>query len=248
MIEGEYRSSRPHLLRALELTKQTDDPYNIDESYMNIALWHICCGNIEGAEPSLSEARNLVAEGEDGGFDASFLLAQGMLLLEKGEHEAALRPLLQSLSLARQNDIPDTEIHAMVQAAEAYLGLHHVSKAQRLLDDLFSRIPEEVPENARVKALRVRGLTEAEAGRFEDGEHWLLESRQFAEALGLRHDIGRAEKDLGRVYQEGGRNKDARREWESALAICREIEAVGDVLRLERLLDGSTESTLKAAP
>jgi tetratricopeptide (TPR) repeat protein len=236
MIEGEYRFSKPHLMRALELTKQTDDPFNIAESYMNIALWHICCGDVEGAEPSLEEARLLVPADEDPGFDASFLLAKGMLWIEKGRCDAALRPLLEALSLARHNDIPDTEVHVIIQLARAYLELKKGDKAQRLLDELFSRSPEELPENARVKALRVRGQAEAALEKYEEGERWLLESGHVAESLGLRHETARTGKELGQLYYQWGQKKDAVREWRSALELCREIGAVGDAQRLEQLL------------
>ena len=220
---GSSADPEEHLTRALRLAEDADDELGQIESHSTIAHIRLSAGAYRTAVSHFDQALALARRVGYRAREVDALIGRGRAEAELGRTAAAVDGFRQAVELAREEGLPVGELGAM----------HNLGNAVRRSGDALSALDSyrEVlavavrtgNRNWQYEAHQGLGRAYVDLG---DGKSALEQHRQarlLAERQQLRPDLARAEDGLGAAYAVLGDLAQARRHWQTALALLAEV-------------------------
>lgn len=231
---GEWRQAREDLEQALTLSREIRAVYAIGNALSWLGILSLFEGKPEAAQTYFSEAEALA--GEDVlSLDVMYWALSERDLLAGDAAAARLRLLAPMERLGPVENDSWTWQRLLLAWALGELG--EMEEAGTIVNSLLTRVSEHLPRFGRIEAVRIQALLLARQKAADATiEARLEQALAFCRGMPYLHQEVRLLHAFGRFLAEQGRQEQARKRFEAALALCGRIGERFYALCIEREL------------
>jgi serine/threonine protein kinase/Flp pilus assembly protein TadD len=218
---GKAAEARPHLMRALELTKTTSNQYVEVKSLLKLGNVAVSQGDVEGGRQLIHQAIN-IARGN--GIDNQVkrgLVDLGNTFLASGQYEEAERHYQQSLELAQQQKDNRNAARALLALGGALLRRSKTDEAVRSIEQALPFYQQSGYRREAIQAVALLARAKVQKGDYPAALHAFDQQLKIARQLGDPSLILPALGDIGFILVVLGRFTEALPHFDENLAIAR---------------------------
>lgn len=179
---GELPEARRNYDEALRIWKKMDAKPSIADCLAGYAELLSLQGDDTGAAKKIADALALAQEVKSNSTLASIWLSQGQIAIDRGQADAAEKPLLQAIPEFHSENDPDSETDARTYLARALLMQNKTAEAGTALRPIASL--NSSAKLVQLESQIVRGAWTAKSGQVEAGRKLLREAAQVSKSLG----------------------------------------------------------------
>lgn len=235
-----------------DVSKKNKNTYGVISAHIELAFCFLESGSFDEAENNLKSALELNVVDRDYYLYCCTLICKGYMKFEKGEYEKAIKTLEEAKDVEENNSfIKDYTINVYPYYAEALIKKSEKSYAKGRLDKkelkslmYFSKKALRKTKswaNHHGGALRCLGKTYFLAGKKQKARKFLIKSILHTRKAGRRYETAKGFYELAIIYRALGLETRAKRIFNTANEIFKEIGAIHYVKKCYRYLERTNE-------
>ncbi|UQA91871.1 AfsR/SARP family transcriptional regulator [Streptomyces halobius] len=225
LYQGRYPEAHAWFTEALHLSRHRADQGEEARALTGMGTIEMSTGRAEQAMPRLTTAVDLSRRLDDNWLASLGLAVLGLLHHAQGRNEEALDCLADACAHAERNGRPRVLSRALVCAADVHLDLGHYGEARLLLRRAADLLEQTGDVLLHTLTLTRLGTAEQGAGNLNTAvalHHQALSQQQTLSPL-AEPNLVRLEMHircrLGRTYSAAGSVREARKQFQTALAL-----------------------------